>query len=56
MHRCFLKQLSKKEQKIINDSEIKEKYIKLSSKFNNARQIENFLRNDIARKLIEIIE
>ena len=52
----LVKQLSQKEQKIINDSEIKEKYIKLSSKFNNARQIENFLRNDIARKLIEIIE
>lgn len=52
----LVNQLSQQEQKIINESEIKDKYINLANKFSNARQIENFLRNDIACKLIETIE
>ena len=52
----LLQQLSKSEQKIISESKIKDKYIQLANKFSNARQIENFLRNEIARKLIETIE
>lgn len=52
----LVNQLSQQEQKIINESEIKDKYMNLANKFSNARQIENFLRNDIARKLIETIE
>ena len=49
-------QLSQQEQKIINESKIKDKYMNLANKFSNARQIGNFLRNDIASKLIETIE
>lgn len=52
----LVNQLSQQEQKIINESKIKEKYMNLANKFSNARQIENFLRNDIACKLIETIE
>lgn len=52
----LVNQLSQQEQKIINESEIKDKYINSANKFSNARQIENFLRNDIARKLVETIE
>lgn len=52
----LVNQLSQQEQKIINESEIKDKYMNLANKFSNARQIENFLRNDIACKLIETIE
>ena len=52
----LLQQLSKSEQKIISESKIKDKYIQLANKFSNARQIGNFLRNEIARKLIETIE
>lgn len=52
----LVNQLSQQEQKIINESEIEDKYINLANKFSNARQIENFLRNDIARKLVETIE
>ena len=44
--------LSESEQKIIDQSGIKTKYIENVSQLNNARQIRNFIRNDIAKKLI----
>lgn len=46
-------QLNEEERIIIENSKIKEKNLKLASKLDNARQIENFIRNDIARELIK---
>ena len=39
------------EKQIIDDSKIKEKYIETAYKLDNARQIENFIRNDIAKEI-----
>lgn len=39
------------EKQIIDDSKIKEKYIETADKLDNARQIENFIRNDIAKEI-----
>ncbi len=49
------KQLDGDEKSLIDNSNIKQKYIEISSKFNNARQIKNFIRNDIARELLNNI-
>ncbi len=46
-------QLDASEKEIIDNSMIKEKYIEKSSKLNNARQIENFIRNDFAKELLK---
>lgn len=49
------KQLDGDEKCLIDNSNIKQKYIEISSKFDNARQIKNFIRNDIARELLNNI-
>lgn len=49
------KQLDGDEKCLIDNSDIKQKYIEISSKFDNARQIKNFIRNDIARELLNNI-
>lgn len=48
----YFAMLSDKEQEYIEMSNIKEKYLKVAEKLNNARQIENFIRNDFATELL----
>lgn len=48
----LIEQLDTEEKQIINNSKIKDKYIKIANELDNARQIENFIRNDIAKELV----
>ena len=49
----LVEKLNSDEKQIIKDAKIKEKYIKVSNELDNARQIENFIRNDIAKVLVK---
>lgn len=51
----LIRQLSPDEKKLLESAKIKEKYMCKASRLNNARQIENFIRNDIAKELIKKI-
>lgn len=52
----IISELHGKERKIIEASNIKETYVRNANKFNNARQISNFLRNEIAKELVKNID
>ena len=49
-------QLSSIEKELVGNSGVKEKYINLVKELDNARQIENFIRNEIAKLLIEKVD
>ncbi len=51
-YNSLIEQLDTEEKQIINNSKIKDKYIKIVNELDNARQIENFIRNDIAKELV----
>ena len=52
----LVSQLTPEEIKLVEAAKIKEKYINVADQFNNARQIENFIRNDIAKELTNNIK
>ena len=52
-YNSLIEQLDTEEKQIINNSKIKDKYIKIVNELDNARQIENFIRNDIAKELVK---
>ena len=51
-YNSLIEQLDTEEQQIINNSKIKDKYKKIANELDNARQIENFIRNEIAKELV----
>ncbi len=52
----LVEKLNSDEKQIIKEAKIKEKYIKVSNELDNARQIENFIRNDIAKVLVKYLK
>ena len=52
-YNSLIGQLSESEVNIVEMAKIKEKYMDMAKQLNNARQIENFIRNDIAKELIK---
>ena len=52
-YNSLISQLSTEEVKIVEMAKIKEKYMDRAEQLKNARQIENFIRNDIAKELIK---
>ena len=51
-YNSLIEQLDTEEKQIINNSKIKDKYKKIANELDNARQIENFIRNEIAKELV----
>lgn len=52
-YNSLIGQLDTEERIIIDNSEIKNRYLSIANELDNARQIENFIRNDIAKELVK---